>query len=192
LSSATSLDGTEVVPVLPPQLSTKEQRAEQRRARDWLLSSLELHERGWSAPAIARQLALVAPLYFVTYAVPHFQSAEDVAIAVAACLTRIRLSAPTLNDGCVRTVVWEIKARGYPGSYDTVARYARRFRQARTLQRKRHSIKKLLPKVREPQNALLHRVVQHIWCCSDRNYENQTQNNSCSSWHSILNSLSNC
>jgi transposase len=61
------------------------------------------------------------------------------------------------NDGCqdVLRLFGEIKARGYPGSYDTVARYARRLRQAQGLQpRPRHSTK-LLPKVSEPHKCSL-------------------------------------
>jgi len=49
----------------------------------------------------------------------------------------------------------EIKARGYPGSYDTVARYARRLRQAQGLQPRPRHTTKLLPVVSEPQKRSL-------------------------------------
>jgi len=81
----------------------------------------------------------------------------------------------------------EIQQRGYSGSYDTVARYTRRFRQAQgTQQRKRRRSSNY--KQVSPRNCLLHRVVLHIWYYDDRKNGNQTMNNSYKSWQSILTS----
>jgi transposase len=162
LSLATSSESTAVVPVLPPQPMPKEQRiAEQRRSRReadyqrvW-----ELHHQGWLAPAIARQVGIGRTTvfrYLRTSTFPERQGRSDCG--------RSRLLDPykdyvlqRWNDGCHDTLLLfgEIKARGYSGSYDTVARYTRRFRQAQgTQHRKRRSIKQL-PKVSEPQKLSL-------------------------------------
>jgi len=67
----------------------------------------------------------------------------------------------------------EIKARGYPGSYDTVARYARRFRQAQERYRGNGiPLRSCYRRCVSLKTLSYYRVVQHIWCCSDRNYEN--------------------
>ena len=84
-------------------------------------------EVGRHQPSLTK-LVLVGLLYFVTYAVPNFQSVEDVAIADAACLIHKKTTCSNaLHDGdCeVLQLFGELQSRGYPGSYDTVARYAR-------------------------------------------------------------------
>jgi len=161
LPLATSFDGTETVPVLPPQLSTKEQlRAEHRRTRR--LSNFqqvwELHEQGWSAPAIACQVGIGRTSvfrYLRSSIFPERRGRSDCGRSLLDPYKDYLLQ--RWNDGCceVLQLFGEIKGRGYPGSYDTVARYARRFRHAQGTQpRKQHSIK-LLPKVIEPQKLSL-------------------------------------
>ena len=153
----TNPDSTAVVPVLPQQPSTKEQRrADQRRARRvanyqqvWTL-----HHQGWSAPAIAGQLGIgrnTVLKYLRTSTFPERQGRSDCGRSLLDPYKDYLLQ--RWNNGCceVLQLFGEIKARGYSGSYDTVARYVRRFRQAQgTQQRKRHSIK-LHPLVSELQ-----------------------------------------
>ena len=154
-STVTNPDSTAVVPVLPPTPSTKEQRrAEQRRARR--LASYQqvwtLHHQGWSAPAIARQLGIgrnTVLKYLRSYTFPERQGRSDCGRSLLDPYKDYLIQ--RWNEGyCeVLQLFGEIQGRGYSGSYDTVARYARRLRQAQGTQpRKRHSIK-LLPKVSE-------------------------------------------
>ena len=131
LSSVTSSDSTAVVPVLPPAPSTKEQRrAEQRRARR--LASYQqvwtLHHQGWSAPAIARQLGIgrnTVLKYLRTSTLPERQGRSDCGRSLLDPYKDYLLQ--RWNDGCceILQLFGEIQQRGYPGSYDTVARYAR-------------------------------------------------------------------
>jgi len=163
LSSVTSPENTAAVPVLPPQPMLQEQRiAQQRRSRReadyqrvW-----ELHHSGWLAPAIARQVGIGKTTvfrYLRTSTFPERQGRRDCG--------RSRLLDPykdyvlqRWNDGChdALRLFGEIEARGYSGSYDTVARYTRRFRTAQGTQhrKQRRSIKQL-PKVSEPQKLSL-------------------------------------
>lgn len=158
LSSVSSSEPS-VVPVLPPQPMLKEQRiAEDRRLRReanyqqvW-----DLHHQGWSAPAIARQVGIGRTTvfrYLRTSIFPERQGRSDCG--------RSRVLDPykdyvllRWNDGChdALQLFGEIKARGYAGSYHTIARYTRRFRTAQgTQHQKRQRSIKQLPKVRESQ-----------------------------------------
>jgi transposase len=163
LSSVTNPESTAVVPVLPPQPMPKEQRiAQERRARreaDYQ-QVWELHRQGWLAPAIARQVGIGKTTvfrYLRTSTFPERQGRRDCG--------RSRILDPykdyvlqRWNDGChdALQLFGEIKAQGYSGSYDTVARYTRRFRTAQGTQpRKRRRSIKQLPKVSEPQKLSL-------------------------------------
>lgn len=181
LPSTTSLDRTEIVPVLPPQLSSKEQhRAEQRRARRLAnyQQVWELDEQGWSGPAIARQVGIGRTSvfrYLRSSTFPERRGRSDCGRSLLDPYKDYLLQ--RWNDGhCeVLQLFGEIQQRGYPGSYDTVARYARRFRQAQgtqgTPQRKRHSIK-LLPTLSEPQKrALTPRRAAHLVLRRPENWE---------------------
>lgn len=137
LSSVISSESTAVVPVLPPQPLPKEQRiAQERRSRReadykrvW-----ELHHSGWLVPAIARQVGIGRTTvfrYLRSSTFPERQGRRDCG--------RSRLLDPYQdyilqgwNDGChdALQLFGEIKAQAYSGSYDTVARYTRRFRTA--------------------------------------------------------------
>ena len=118
--------------MLPPQLSTKEQRrAEQRRERR--LSNFqqvwELHEQGWSAPAIASQVGIGRTSvfrYLRSSTFPERRGRSDCGRSLLDPYKDYLLQ--RWNDGCqeVLQLFGEIQQRGYPGSYDTVARYARR------------------------------------------------------------------
>ena len=114
----------------------------------------------WLAPAIARQVGIGRTTvfrYLRTSTFPERQGRRDCG--------RSRLLDPykdyvlqRWNDGChdALQLFGEIQSRGYSGSYDTVARYARRFRQAQgTQQRKRRRSIKQLPLVSEPQKLSL-------------------------------------
>jgi len=163
LSSVTSPESTAVVSVLPPQPMPKEQRiAQERRSRreaDYQ-QVWELHRQGWLAPAIARQVGIGKTTvfrYLRSSTFPERQGRRDCG--------RSRLLDPykdyvlqRWNDGChdALRLFGEIEARGYSGSYDTVARYTRRFRTAQgTQHRKRRRSIKQLPKVSEPQKLSL-------------------------------------
>lgn len=178
LSSVISPESTAVVPVLPPQPLPKEQSiAEQRRSRReadykrvW-----ELHHQGWLVPAIARQVGIGRTTvfrYLHSSTFPERQGRRDCG--------RSRLVDPykdyvleRWNDGCHDTLrlFGEIQQRGYSGSYDTVARYTRRFRQAQgTQRRKRRRSIKQLPKVSEPQKLAL--TPRRTTRCAARRPEN--------------------
>jgi len=164
LSSTTSHDGTEVVRVLPPQLSTKEQhRAEQRRARRLanFQQVWELYEQGWSAPAIAHQVGIGRTTvfrYLRSSTFPERRGRSDCGRSLLDPYKDYLLQRWN-DDHCeVLQLFGEIQQRGYPGSYDTVARYVRRFREAQGTQpRKQRSIKrfKQLPKVSQSQKLSL-------------------------------------
>lgn len=146
LSSVTPQEETEVVPVLPPQPTTKEQhRAEQRRARRLgnYQQVWDLHRQGWSAPAIARHVGIGRTTVFRYLSTPIFPERKGRSDCGRSLLDPYKdYVLQRWNDGCqdVLRLFGEIQGRGYPGSYDTVARYARRLRQAQGLQqRPRHS-----------------------------------------------------
>ena len=131
LPSATNPESTAVVPVLPQQPSTKEQRrAEQCRARRLgnYQQVWDLHHQGWSAPAIARQLGIgrnTVLNYLRTSTFPERQGRSDCGRSLLDPYKDYLLQ--RWNDGCceILQLFGEIQQRGYPGSYDTVARYAR-------------------------------------------------------------------
>lgn len=108
--------------------------------------------------AIARQLGIgrnTALKYLRTSTFPERQGRSDCGRSLLDPYKDYLLQ--RWNDGCceVLQLFGEIQGRGYPGSYDTVARYARRLRQAQgTQQRPRHTTK-LLPEVSEPQKRSL-------------------------------------
>ncbi len=169
LSSVTTLDGTEVVPVLPPQLSTKEQlRAEHRRTRR--LSNFQqvwrLHDQGWSAAAIAQQVSIGRASvfrYLRNTTFPERRGRSDCGRSLLDPYKDYLLQRWNDSDCEVLQLFGEIQQHGYLGSYDTVARYIRRCRQAQGTQlRKVRSIKQL-PKVTEPQKlALTPRRAAHL------------------------------
>jgi transposase len=161
LPSATSQDKAVIVPVLPPQPATKEQhRAEQRRARRvanyqqvW-----DLHHSGWSAPAIARQVGIGRTSvfrYLSSSTFPERKGRSDCGRSLLDPYKDYLLQ--RWNDSCrdVLRLFGEIQQRGYPGSYDTVARYARRLRSSQELQPRQRHTTKLLPVVSEPQKRSL-------------------------------------
>jgi transposase len=180
LSAVISSESTAVVPVLPPQPLPKEQRiAQERRSRreaDYK-KVWELHRSGWLVPAIARQVGIGRTTvfrYLRSSTFPERQGRRDCG--------RSRLLDPykdyvleRWNNGCHDTLhlFGEIKERGYSGSYDTVARYTRRFRTAQGTQHRfrRRSIKQL-PKVSEPQKlALTPRRAAHLVLRRPENWE---------------------
>ena len=180
LSSVTSPENTTLVPVLPPQPMPKEQRiAQERRLRreaDYQ-QVWELHRAGWLAPAIARQVGIGKTTvfrYLRSSTFPERQGRRDCG--------RSRLLDPykdyvlqRWNDGChdAKQLFGEIEAQGYSGSYDTVARYTRRFRTVQgTQHRKRRRSIKQLPKVSEPQKlSLTPRRAAHLVLRRPENWE---------------------
>lgn len=61
------------------------------------------------------------------------------------------------NEGCYDTkeLFEKIRRRGYSGSYDTVARYSRRLRQAQGLKLRQRLVSQPLPKVAPPEKRPL-------------------------------------
>lgn len=161
LSSATPKAGTTVVPVSPPVPTLKEQRrAEQRRTRRLInyQQVWDLHHQGWSAPAIARQLGIGRTTVFRYLSTPTFPERQGRSDCGRSLLDPYKdYLLKRWNDGCceVLQLFGEIQQRGYPGSYDTVARYARRLRQAQGQQKRQRHSTKLLPTVSEPQKRSL-------------------------------------
>ena len=160
-STVTNPGSTAVVPVLPQQPSTKEQRrAEQRRARRLgnYQQVWDLHHQGWSAPAIARQLGIGRTTVFRYLSTPIFPERKGRSDCGRSLLDPYKdYILQRWNDGCcdVLRLFGEIQQRGYPGSYDTVARYARRLRSSQGQQQRQQHTTKLLPKVSEPQKRSL-------------------------------------
>lgn len=136
LSSVTQTDGTVIVRV--PRPSREEQAlclAEQSRARKLAIyhQVWDLHRSGSKAKAIARQLSIGVTSvfrYLSTSTFPEPQGRRSRGQSIVSPDQKYILQ--RWNEGCheARVLFEEIQNQGYKGSYDTVARYARRIRQA--------------------------------------------------------------
>ncbi|MES1026233.1 ISL3 family transposase [Gloeocapsa sp. BRSZ] len=152
-SSTTRPDGTVFVPIALPCLTVQEQqRTEQRRTRR--LSTYQqvwhLHRQGYKAQAIARQLGIGKTSVFRYLRTPNFperQGRSDRGRSVLSPYKEYILK--RWNSGCYDTkeLFEKIQQRGYSGSYDTVARYTRRLRQAQGLKLRQRLVSQPLPKV---------------------------------------------
>lgn len=138
IESATQTEGASVI-VLPPAKplpsSTHRHRAQRRTRYEKIVT---LYRQGWSTTAIAHQVRVSARTvqrYLKHEQFPERQSRSDCG------------QSPTLepfkrqllqqwNAGCyeARTLFRAIQQQGYRGSYQTVARYVRRLRQAQGLE----------------------------------------------------------
>lgn len=159
--SITQKDTTVIVRVPPPNQTDQEQHlAEQRRARReanyqqvW-----DLRRQGWSGKAIARQVGIGVTTVFRYLRTPTFperQGRRDRGRSLLDPYKEYILK--RWNEGCHEglQLFGEIQPHGYSGSYDTVARYARRLRQSQEIKpRQRYSIKSL-PLVTEPEKLRL-------------------------------------
>nr|MBA3922463.1 transposase [Nostocaceae cyanobacterium] len=161
LSSVTQTDGTVIVRV--PRPSREEQAlrlAEQSRARKLAVYQQvwDLHRSGYKAKAIAHQLGIGVTSvfrYLSTLTFPEPQGRRSRGQSIVSPYQKYLLQ--RWNEGCHEALVLfeEIQSQGYKGSYDTVARYARRIRQSQGLKpRQRYSIQ-VLPKVTQPKKLCL-------------------------------------
>lgn len=160
-SSTTGPDGTVVVPIALPSLTVQEQqRTQQRRTRR--LSTYQqvwnLHRQGYKAQAIARQLGIGKTSVFRYLRTPSFperQGRSDRGRSVLSPYKEYILK--RWNEGCYdsKELFETIQKRGYSGSYDTVARYTRRLRQAQGLKLRQRLVCQPLPKVAQPEKRPL-------------------------------------
>ncbi|WP_414553531.1 ISL3 family transposase [Anabaena sp. CCY 0017] len=161
LSSVTQGDGTVVVKVPRPN---REQQAlllaSKSRARRLAIHQQvwDLHRQGYKAKAIARQLGIGVTSVFRYLRNPTFSEPTGRRSRGRSILAPYKTYIlKRWNEGCHEGLILfeEIQKQGYKGSYDTVARYARRIRTAQGIHpRQRYSIK-TLPKVAEPEKLCL-------------------------------------
>jgi transposase len=133
-------DGSMAAPVpLPPRQATAEELAEQRRARR--LATFEhvwaLRQHGWSGTSIAHHLGIGKSTvfrYLRTTTFPERKGRRD--RGKRSVLKGYKEHVlKRWNEGCQEALrlFHELQQQGYHGSYATVARYARRLRQAQGL-----------------------------------------------------------
>ncbi|MHC5775947.1 ISL3 family transposase [Nostoc sp.] len=161
LSSVTQTDGTVVVRV--PRPSREQQAlllAEQRYARRLAIHQQvwDLHQQGWRAKAIARQVGIGVTSVFNYLRTPTFpEPTRRRSLGRSILVPYHEYILQRWNQGCHEGLLLfeEIQKQGYKGSYDTVARYTRRIRNVQGIQpRKRYSVKSL-PKVTQPKKLCL-------------------------------------
>ena len=129
-------DGRTAVPVPPPMPSPQAQtRAVQRRARRLAnyTQVWALHRQGWSNRAIARQLGIgrmtvVRHLQVPTF--PERKGRSDIGKSLLTPYKAHLLRRWNAGRREARGLFRDLQHHGYTGSYATVARYARRLRQA--------------------------------------------------------------
>lgn len=151
LSAGTRSGGARLVSISPPrstssmQHSTQQHRAQRLRLyqKTWTL-----HRQGWSAPAIAHQLGISSKtvLYYLhTTTFPERQGRSDRG------KSRLNPYKDYLlqhwNNGCYDTkqLFRDIQQQGYLGSYQTVARYTHRLRQAQGMAVRQRPVRLLSP-----------------------------------------------
>jgi transposase len=155
-------DGSMAVPVpLPPRQATAEELAEQRRARR--LATFEqvwaLRQQGWSGTSIAHHLGIGKATvfrYLRTTTFPERKGRRD--RGKRSLLKGYKEHVlQRWNEGCQEALrlFHEIQQQGYHGSYATVARYARRLRQAQGLASRVSMRGGPKPKVAEPKTSQL-------------------------------------
>ena len=127
-------DGTMAVAV-PPPLPTNQEKTAQRRARrvECHQQVWALHDRGWPGHAMATHLGIgknTVFRYLRTPTLPERRRRRDSGHSILKPYKPYLLD--RWNAGCHEALrlYGELQQRGYPGSYATVARYARCLRQA--------------------------------------------------------------
>ncbi len=161
LASITQTDGTVVVRVPRPSREEEALRlVEQRRAKKLSIYQQvwDLHRSGWKAKAIARKLGIGVTTVFRYLRTPTFpepQARRSRGRSILVPYQKYILQ--RWNEGCHEALMLfqEIEKQGYTGSYDTVARYARRIRQSLRLKPRQRYSKQILPKVAEPEKFCL-------------------------------------
>jgi transposase len=154
-------DGTLAAPVPPPANPPPAVvKAQQRRARRLALYQQiwGLHRQGYAGASIAKRLGIGKSTvfrYLRAATFPERQGRSDVGRSLLDPYKPYVLS--RWNEGCREALKLfeELKLRGYPGSYVTVARYAQRLRQAQGLSRRQRVAPKPVRAVSEPKTPLL-------------------------------------
>jgi transposase len=150
-------DGTLAVPVpLPPQPATVQQTATQRRTQRVALYEQvwALHRQGMGGHAIARHLGIGKSSVFRYLRTPTFperKQRRDRGQRSILAPYKERLLA-FWNAGCHEALALFrfLTQQGYTGSYATIARYARRLRQAQGLPARPQPVHRPVPPVAEP------------------------------------------
>jgi transposase len=150
-------DGTVAVPVpLPPQAPTTQTTAAQRRIQRLALYEQvwALHRQGYAGKAIARQLGIGKSTVFRALRTTIFperkQRRDRGQRSILAPYKDLLLA--RWNAGCHEALaLFRTRLQqGYTGSDDTVARYARRLRQAQGITPRQRPVPRDLPPVAAP------------------------------------------
>jgi transposase len=154
-------DGSVAVPVPPPPPSpTAQERAEHRRARRVAIYEKvwELRRANWSADDIAKQLGIHRATVFRHLQKPTFPERQSRRGKGRSVLRPYKDDlVQRWNDGCLtaRRLFREIQQQGYTGSYNTVAQYTQRLRQAQGLPPRQRTPRQPRPEVAEPTTPAL-------------------------------------
>jgi transposase len=154
-------DGTVAVPVPPTQPTLRAREwAEQRRTRRLTNYTRvwDLHRRGWSDRAIARQVGvgrMTVVRYLQAPVFPERKGRRDHGRSLLDPYKEYLLKRWNAGHQEVRPLFREIQRQGYGGSYATVARYARRVRQAQGLNSRPPLPRGKGPEVIEPRQPPL-------------------------------------
>jgi transposase len=161
-------DGAVVAPVpSPPRPTMVQAKAIRRRAQR--VARYEqvwtLRRQGYSGEAIAHQLGMGRSTVFRYLHAPTFPERKGRSDRGRSLLTPYKAYLlRRWNDGChdALQLFGEIKGRGYPGSYVTVARYAQRLREAQGLAPRQRQCEQPLPVMTESVHPPL-TVRQAAW-----------------------------
>jgi transposase len=154
-------DGSVAVPVPPPpRPPTAQERAAHSRARRVALYDKvwELRRQDWSADNIARQMGVHRSTVFRYLQQPTFPERQSRRGKGRSVLRPYKdYLVQRWNDGCLtaRRLFREIQEQGYAGSYNTVAQYTQRLRQAQGLPPRQRTPRQPRPEVVEPQTPAL-------------------------------------
>ena len=154
-------DGSTAVPVPPPSPSpTAQERAAHSRARRLAIYEKvwELRRQDWSADDIARQLGIHRATVFRHLQKPTFPERQARRGKGRSVLSPYKdYLVQRWNDGCltVRRLFRELQKQGYTGSYNTVAQYTQRLRQAQGLPPRQRTPRRPRPAVVERKTPAL-------------------------------------
>jgi transposase len=149
-------DGTVAVPVPPPPLPRPAQElAHPRQVRRLALHQQiwALHQQGWPGWAIAQQLGIgknTVYRYRRMETLPARKRRTDRGRSILTPYIPYLLERWNAGRRDALRLFRELQARGYTGSYPTVARYAQRLRQAQGQTPRQRRPRQALPAVAEP------------------------------------------
>ena len=129
-------DGTVAVPIAPPVTAPAAQDLAKQRREQRLVNYNQvgsLHQKGWTAQAIANQVGISSRTVFRFLRTSTFPERHPRRQLSATLLDPFKAHVlERWNEGCrnASQIFREIKAQGFLGQYATVARYARRLRAA--------------------------------------------------------------